>query len=59
MTRRVVAAVALVAIACFALLTLLDIVRHGIDVLALLSVAVLVVLGVGIAGALAQPPPEE
>ena len=53
-TRRVVAAVALVFTAFFAFLTFYDIVQHGIDVLAIISLFVLVLFGVGILGALAS-----
>lgn len=57
-TRRVVAAVALVFTAFFAFLTFYDIVQHGIDVLAIISLFVLVLFGVGILGALASGPDE-
>lgn len=57
-TRRIVAAVALVFVACFAFLTLYDTVKHGVDVFTIASVFVLVLLGVGIVGALASGPDE-
>ena len=57
-TRRVVAAVALVFTAFFAFLTFYDIVQHGIDVLAIISLFVLVLFGVGILCALASGPDE-
>ena len=57
-TRRVVAAVALVFTAFFAFLTFYDIVQHGIAVLAIISLFVLVLFGVGILGALASGPDE-
>ncbi len=57
-TRRVVTAVALVFTVFFAFLTFYDIVRHGIDVLAVASLFVLVLFAVGILGALASGPDE-
>ncbi|HEX4804389.1 MAG TPA: hypothetical protein VFU94_00690 [Conexibacter sp.] len=55
-TRRVVTAVAAVFIAFFAFLTFYDIVRNGVDVLAVASLVVLVLFAVGILGALATGP---
>ncbi len=55
-TRRVVTAVAVVFIGFFAFLTFYDIVRNGVDVLAVASLVVLVLFGVGILGALATGP---
>lgn len=55
-TRRVVTAVAIVFIGFFAFLTFSDIARNGIDVFAIASLVVLVLLGVGILGALASGP---
>ena len=55
-TRRIVAAVVLAFTAFFAFLTLYDIVKHGIDVLAIVSLGVLVLFAVGIVGALATGP---
>jgi hypothetical protein len=56
MARRVVTAVVLVFIGFFAFLTFDDILRHGIDVLAIASLVVLVLFAVGILGALATGP---
>ncbi|HXE44924.1 MAG TPA: hypothetical protein VN635_06980 [Conexibacter sp.] len=55
-TRRIVTAVAIVFIGFFAFLTFDDIIRNGIDVLALVSLVVLVLFAVGIVGALATGP---
>lgn len=57
-TRRIVAAVALAFVAFFAFLTLYDTVKHGVDVFTIASLFVLVLLGVGIVGALASGPDE-
>jgi hypothetical protein len=57
-TRRIVAAVALAFTAFFAFLTLSDIVEHGVDVLTIVSLGVLVLLAVGVFGALMQGPDE-
>lgn len=53
-TRRIVAAVALAFTAFFAFLTLYDAIEHGVDVFTIASVFVLVLLGVGVVGALAS-----
>jgi hypothetical protein len=58
-TRRVVAAVVLFSLAAFAYLTLRDAVANGVSFLTIVSLVVLIVLGIGIVGALAQQPPEE
>lgn len=55
-TRRIVTAVALVFTAFFAFLTFYDIVKNGVDVLAVASLVVLVLFAVGILGALASGP---
>jgi hypothetical protein len=49
--------VALVFVAALLALTIHALVAGGPDVLTLLSVLVLVLLGVGVVGALRQPPP--
>jgi hypothetical protein len=56
MTRRVVLGVALAFTTLFAALTLDVIVRTGLDILTLTSLCVLVLLGVGLFGALMEPP---
>jgi hypothetical protein len=55
-TRRIVTAVAIAFIGFFAFLTFDDIIRNGVDVLALASLVVLVLFAVGILGALATGP---
>lgn len=57
-TRRVVTAVVLAFVAFFAFLTLYDAVENGITFLTIVSLGVLILLGVGIVGALAQGPDE-
>jgi amino acid transporter len=57
-TRQVVTAVALAFTAFFAFLTLLDAVENGVSFLTIVSLGVLVLLAVGIVGALSQGPDE-
>jgi hypothetical protein len=57
MTRLAVLGAALVFIAGFAFLTFTVVLERGIEVLTVLSVAILVLLAVGIVGALRNPPP--
>jgi hypothetical protein len=56
MSRQVGLALALVFTAFFAALTISVIVRHGIDILEVASLVVLVLLGIGLYGALTRPP---
>jgi hypothetical protein len=56
MRRNVVLAAVLVFIAGFALLTLASIVEQGLTVAAVLSILILVLLSIGIVGALRNPP---
>jgi hypothetical protein len=57
MTRRVfVLIAALVFIAGFAFLTVVAVTEEGFTIASLLSVLILVLLGVGIIGALLNPP---
>jgi hypothetical protein len=56
MTRLLVLAAALVFIAGFAFLTYRSIVEQGFTAASLLSVFILVLLAVGIVGALRNPP---
>jgi hypothetical protein len=58
MTRLVLLAVALVFIAGFAFLTVAAAIEQGVTIATGISVFVLVLLGVGIVGALLNPPPE-
>lgn len=57
-THRIVTAVALVFVACFAFLTLYDAVHNGVSFLTIVSLGVLILLGVGVIGALSQGPDE-
>jgi hypothetical protein len=57
-TRRIVTAVALVFVAFFAFLTFYDAVENGLSFLTIVSLGVLLLLGVGIVGALSQGPDE-
>lgn len=56
MTRAVVLGMALAFIALFAFLTLSAVLEGGFTLASLLSVFILVLLGVGIIGALRNPP---
>ena len=55
-TRLVVLTVALMFIAGFAFLTVAAVIEQGLTVAALLSAFILLLLGVGIVGALRNPP---
>lgn len=56
MTRLLVLGAALLFISGFAFLTYADIVREGLDVGSVLSIFIVVLLAVGIVGALRNPP---
>lgn len=56
MKRQLVLGVALVFIAGFAFLTFTAIVEQGFTLASLLSVLILALLGIGIVGALRNPP---
>lgn len=56
MIRVLVLGVALVFIAGFAFLTVVAVSEHGFTLASLISVFILVLLGVGIVGALRNPP---
>ncbi len=56
MRRNLVLAAALVFIAGFAFLTVASIVEQGFTVAALLSILILLLLSIGIVGALRNPP---
>lgn len=58
-TRTIVTALAIVFIGGFAFLTVATTIEHGIDVLTLFSVGVIVVIAVGILGALSSQDPDE
>jgi hypothetical protein len=57
-TQRTVLAIALVFTIFFAFLTLSDAIRNGVSFLTVVSLAVLALFGIGIVGALWQPPEE-
>jgi len=59
MARTVVLAVSLAIICLLGFLTLLTATRHGIDILVVLSLVVLVLLAVGVLGALTGGSPDE
>jgi hypothetical protein len=56
MRRLVVLAIALVFISGFAFLTVVSVIEQGVTVATFVSVFVLVLMGVGIVGALLNPP---
>jgi hypothetical protein len=56
MRRNVVLVAALVFIAGFAFLTLASIIEYGLSAAAVLSILILVLLSIGIVGALRNPP---
>jgi hypothetical protein len=58
MTRKFVLGSALIFIAGFAFLTFASVVEQGFTILSLLSVFIVVLLSVGIVGALFNPPRE-
>ncbi len=57
-TRLFVLLAALVFIAGFAFLTCVSVIEQGFSLASLLSVCILVLLGVGVVGALRNPPRE-
>jgi hypothetical protein len=56
MTRRLVLAAALLFIAGFAFLTISAVSQQGFTLLSAVSIFVLVLLGIGIVGAMLNPP---
>jgi hypothetical protein len=56
--RNIVLAGSLLMIGLLAFLTLRSVAQHGVDGLAVVSLIVLVILGVGVIGALTTPPDE-
>ncbi len=56
MTRVLVLGVALIFIAGFAFLTVVAVAEHGFTLASLISAFILLLLGVGIVGALRNPP---
>lgn len=57
--RTAVTAAAIVFIGGFAFLTVATMIEHGLDVLTLASLGILVLLAVGILGALSSREPDE
>jgi hypothetical protein len=57
--RTLVLAGSLAVICVLAFLTVRVAVEQGVDILVVLSFGILVTLGVGVVGALGNPPPEE
>ncbi|HEY4278163.1 MAG TPA: hypothetical protein VGM91_08095 [Conexibacter sp.] len=55
-TRRVVLVVSLAFVALLVFITFADAVNHGITIRAVVSLPIIVLLGVGVIGGLAQPP---
>jgi hypothetical protein len=58
-SRSLVLAGSVVLIGLVGVLTILVVVRAGIDVLVVVSLLVLALLGFGVIGALTSPPPDE
>jgi hypothetical protein len=56
--RNIVLAGSLLMIGLLAFLTVSAIAQHGVNALAVISLIVLVILGVGVIGALTTPPDE-
>ena len=59
MARTLVLGFSLAIICLLAFLTLSVALRHGVDVLVVVSGVVLLLLGVGVLGALTTPPPDD
>jgi hypothetical protein len=59
MGRTLVLSASLVLIGLMALLTISVAVDSGVDILVVVSLAVLALLGIGVLGALTSPPPDE
>ena len=59
MARTAVLGASLTIIGILAVLTTSVAIRQGVDILVVISLLVLIVLGIGIVGALSTPPPDE
>ena len=59
MTRTLVLGASLALICLLGFLTVSVAVRHGVDVLVVVSMVVLALLAFGVLGALTSPPPDE
>ena len=55
-TRRIILAVSLAFVALLIFVTFADAVDRGISIRTVVSIPIIVLLGVGVIGALAQPP---
>jgi hypothetical protein len=58
MARTLVLGFSLVIICLLAFLTIQVAVRDGVDILVVVSIVVLLLLGIGVLGALSTPPPD-
>lgn len=54
--RNVILAVSLVLIAALAFFTVRDLIVNGVTLMGLVSLPIVVILGVGVIGAMAHPP---
>ncbi len=59
MARNAVLGASLVIIVLLAVLTTSVAIRQGVDILVVISLLILIVLGIGVVGALTTPPPRE
>jgi hypothetical protein len=59
MARTAVLGASLVIIVLLAVLTMSVAIRQGVDILVVVSLIILIILGVGVLGALSTPPPGE
>ena len=59
MARTAVLGASLTIIGLLAVLTMRVAIREGVDLLVVISLLLLIVLGIGVVGALSSPPPDE
>jgi hypothetical protein len=59
MARTAALGASLAIIGLLAVLTTSVAIRQGVDILVVISLVVLIVLGIGVVGALSTPPPDE
>ena len=59
MARTAVLGASLAIIGILAVLTTSVAIRQGVDILVVISLIVLIVLGIGVVGAISTPPPDE
>lgn len=55
-TRRIILGISLAFVALLIFVTFADAVEYGINIRTVVSIPIIVLLGVGVIGALAQPP---